>query len=480
MNPIQHGVFEMRKVPVWALRPGMEVARRVFDSNGFLLLNIGVKLEWEYIQRLKLHNISAIYIVDNLIPDVFVEDVILDETRQQATRLIRKITLEASRVQKNGKPQVIVHKKELQHVLQDIISQLLGNRHMAINLADIRGTDGYTFAHSVNVAVLAIITAAAMGLPNSDLFKIGQGALLHDLGKIIVPLAILNKQGNLRDEEKAQIRQHPAFGMRLLRSQKAVDYPAAEVVYQHHERIDGSGYPEGIAGNEIGLFSKIVAVADVYDALVSDRPYRPAHPPHRALEIMEAGSSGFDPGVMQSFYHHIPAYPVGTVVGLSDGYAGVVVFNHVGLPTRPRVRIFCRRDSFDPVQSFEVDLAQTLSLVVQRVYDEHELPLSIIVPPNGQEMNISMHLKNLMEEAVRHTIKEIKTNYNFCDCPRCCLDISALALNKLPPRYVVSALGHSFGRADLLVLQKNVDLLSVVLEAIKTVQAMPRHSQHDL
>ncbi len=364
----------MRKLPLWALRPGMEVARRVYDGNGFLLLNTGVKLRRAYIEGLKAHCIPAIYIVDDLIPDVQIVDVILDKTRRRATSLVRKIICQAQQSpQKNKKEQVFLPRRELETVLEEIISQLLHNRHLAINMTDIRSADSYTFSHSVNVAVLAIVTAAAMGLSLSELHRIGLGALLHDLGKTKIPPAILNKRTPLRSEEMERIKQHPADGYRMLQTQN-FGSAAALVVYQHHERIDGSGYPDGITGTEIELFSKIVAVVDVYDALVSDRPYRPAFPPHQAMEIIQAGNGSFDRGIVDRFRYHVPAFPVGTIVALSDGFIGVVVQNTVGFPTSPRVRIFCRLETFEPVVPFEINLADSLSVVVIKVLDDRELP----------------------------------------------------------------------------------------------------------
>lgn len=366
----------MRKLPLWALRPGMEVARRVYDGNGFLLLNTGVKLRQAYIERLKAHCIFDVYIVDDLIPDVQIVDVILDQTRRRATHLIRKIIRKTQfTLRKGRKEQLFFPRKDLQDVLEDIICQLLDNRHLAINMTDIRSADGYTFSHSVNVAVLAIVTAAAMELPRSDLYQIGLGALLHDLGKIKVPPAILNKSTPLQSEEMEQIRQHPVDGYRMLQTQN-LSRSAALVVYQHHERVDGSGYPGGITGEEIEPFSRIVAVTDVYDALVSDRPYRPAFPPHRALEIIQTGNGSFDRKVVERFCHHIPAFPVGTAVALSDDLIGVVVHNTIGFPTSPRVRVFGRLEAkvFEPVVPFEVNLADTPSLAVTKVFADRELP----------------------------------------------------------------------------------------------------------
>jgi len=364
----------MRLISVWALRPGMKVARRVYDAQGHLLLNLGVRLEMEYIQRLKKMGIRAVYIEDSLIPDVDIEDVILEETRQKAIGLVHRALHELKETQGCKFSRLYTVKSEMAAVLDDIVAQLLDNRNLTVNLSDIRSTDNYTFAHSVNVAVLSIITALSMNLPKGDLKKLGLGSILHDLGKILLPLSILNKNGPLLSEEMQEVRRHPSYGYNMLKNQRFLYGQSAATVLQHHERINGTGYPQGLKRDEIALFPKICAVADVYDALVSDRPYRRALAPYQALEVLEAKSEGFELQVLQTFYQHIAAYPIGTVVGLSDGYIGVVVHNTVGYPTRPRVRVLGHKEEFAPLQPFEVDLVKVLSLVVDRIYEEHEIP----------------------------------------------------------------------------------------------------------
>ena len=265
----------------------MKVARRVYDSNGFVLLNRGVRLENEYIRQLKKLNIPFIYVIDHLIPDVEIEDVVLDETRQKASSLIKSVLMEADRSSKEKKKLVLPHRDFIQ-TLDQIIQQLLSNKNLVINLADIRSADDYTFAHSVNVAVLSIMTAIAMGCGRNDLQDIGLGAFLHDLGKIMIPISILNKNARLLPEEYDEIKKHPYYGYDMLKNEFMSNGTSGIIAYEHHERVDGSGYPNGLKSEDIHQFSKIVAVADVYDALVSDRPYRKAFQPHQVLEIFES------------------------------------------------------------------------------------------------------------------------------------------------------------------------------------------------
>ncbi len=362
----------MRKIPVKLLQPGMEVGRPVYDSMGFLLLNRGVILKYEYIQKLYNLSVSSLYIQDRRISDVEVEDIILDETRQEASRLVKNILDDLDKQPKKSIRSLLFTKKKLYNVLDDIISQLLSNPNLIINLSDIRLSDNYTFAHSVNVAVLALTTAISLGLPRSELHKLGIGAFLHDLGKIKIPISILNKKEPLLTEEFAEIMKHPSNGYKLVKSHNLIDSASAIVLLQHHERINGSGYPNNLKNEEINYFAKICAIVDVYDALVSDRPYRPALLPHKALEIIESGGEEFDLAILQTFYRHIAAYPIGTLVGLSNNLIGIVTHNTVGFPTRPRVRVFWTKE-LEKITPYEIDLTKTINVVVNRVFEENEL-----------------------------------------------------------------------------------------------------------
>lgn len=359
----------MRKVPVDSLKPGMRVAKPVFDDRGTVLLNYGVELKEEYIKNLRKFKIPAVYIIDGVTSDVWVEDVILDETRQKAKESVR-------RFYENIKhdPHNITGHSELKEVMDEIIEQLLSQKNLIVNLSDIKNADSYTFAHSVNVAVLTIIVAISMGYSKKELKKIGLGAFLHDLGKIKIPSTILNKQGALLPQEFEEVKKHPVYGYDLLKLRDFMDSSSAVIVYQHHERVNGDGYPNGLKEREINYASKICSVVDVYDALVSDRPYRSALPPHKALEILETGGEEFDLEILQKFFQHVAAYPVGTLLKLSTGEIGVVVNNTAGFPTRPKVRVVCYGENFEPVEYYEVDLVDRIDVVVERVLSEEELP----------------------------------------------------------------------------------------------------------
>ncbi len=368
----------MRLISIDSLQPGMKLAKKVTYGSGIPLLQEGIALQDHYIKQLKKLNISAVYVHDNLIPDVEIKDVILEETRERAINQVAAALTELNQAEGKGSfRKMLMVKKELSLVLDDIVSQLLANPNLTVNLSDIRSADNYTFSHSVNVAILAIMTAISMGRKKKELHNIGLGVFLHDLGKVMIPLALLNKPASLDEQEMEEMKRHPQYGYDLIKSKDTFSYPSLAIICNHHERIDGSGYPQGLTGNDLDPYSTICAVTDVYDALTSDRPYRSGVAPHKAMEILESESAGYDLQVLQAFYRHIAAYPIGTIVGLSSGLIGVVTENTYGYPTRPRVRVFAERDSFLPHKNEEIDLMETLNLVVEKVYEDHELPKSL-------------------------------------------------------------------------------------------------------
>ncbi len=364
----------MRRIPVWALKPGMIVEKPVYDLKGRLLLNRGLELKKDYIHHLKRMDIPFIYVQDHFIPDVKVEDVILDETRARATNAVRTILEEARRQPPGSNLGLVFEQKQFEEIVDEIVDQLIDNPELMINMADIRSSDTYTFAHSVNVAVLALTIAIALGgFSRKQLTQIGSGSLLHDLGKIRIPMEILNKKGPLTREEFGRVQEHPREGYDIVSSQGILDKNAASIILQHHERTDGNGYPYHLQEEEISPLAKMVAIADVYDALTSDRPYRKGFPPHKALEIMETMGDIFDNDMLQALLGHIAAYPVGTFVQLSSGEVGIVVKNRVGFPRHPRVRIFFTGKDLEEVAPHEIDLVGREDKTVKKAFSEKEV-----------------------------------------------------------------------------------------------------------
>ena len=208
-----------------------------------------------------------------------------------------------------------------------------------ISIARLKTADDYTYMHSVAVSALMVALARQLGLAEDECREAAMGGLLHDMGKARMPLDILNKPGRLDDAEMEVMRSHAHAGVELLRPADLSPL-AVSVVRDHHERIDGSGYPEGLIGVQVQEFPRIAAVADVYDAVTSERIYKPAEAPHVGVRVIREGSGHqFCPTIVRHFRAVVMPYPVGHEVKLPDGRTGVVSAVDIEAPDVPTVRV---------------------------------------------------------------------------------------------------------------------------------------------
>ncbi len=191
--------------------------------------------------------------------------------------------------------------KESKLLVNNMIDCMLENRDSIYNLLTLRGYDYYTYTHSVNVCVLSIGLGVAIDLKKDDIEKLGIGAMLHDVGKSAVPHEILNKQGKLDDVEYRIMRNHVIEGEKILRTHKEIPEESFIPLLQHHEKLTGKGYPFKLSGDEIKLFGRITAIADCYDALTTQRPYKPAFTPFYALSIVAKETGDYDPDLLKTF-----------------------------------------------------------------------------------------------------------------------------------------------------------------------------------
>lgn len=254
----------------------------------------------------------------------------------------------------------------MRRVARDLSRSISRNRYAVIGLTRLRSSHEYTYTHSIAVSALMIGLARELGLPVREVEAVGLAGLLHDIGKAKVPVAVLDKPGPLSPAEWATIRTHPERGHAILSRFGAVDPIVLDVTLHHHERIDGSGYPHGLKGEEISIHARIGAVCDVYDALTSRRAYKEARPAAAVLEMMARTGGHFDRRALHALRSLIGAFPAGTLVRLQRGQLAVVLNETPVDPLSPRVEIVYCADTRRPLPPAVLDTRDNPIVAVER------------------------------------------------------------------------------------------------------------------
>ncbi|MBB5865544.1 HD-GYP domain-containing protein [Xanthomonas sp. 3058] len=243
-------------------------------------------------------------------------------------------------------------------LVEAINDSVLRHPQALISVARLKTADDYTYLHSMAVAGLMSGLARQLGLPEAQVVEAAMGGLLHDMGKAVTPLEILNKPGRLTDAEMEVMRQHPLDGHRLLMAGGVQNAVVLEIALHHHEKIDGSGYPNRLVGEGISLMSRMGAVCDVYDAISSDRPYKRAWDPAESLKQMASWKGHFDPVVFQAFVRRLGIYPVGSLVRLESQKLAVVIEQTPDALLKPKVRVFYSAKLRSHVLVQDIDLSR--------------------------------------------------------------------------------------------------------------------------
>lgn len=332
------------------LPSGRVVDQTILDASGKALFEKGSFLDDFQIEGLIRDGITEIYVQDEEPSDKEKPEVIIDKNVQETIDRVREDDRSGINLSENVKHRVNRGMQylfsneasdnfasETENITGELMKALANNNTIAVDVGTLKISDEYTFKHSVDVATMAMVIAKRYGLDEKSVRDVGIAGLLHDVGKIKIPNEILNKPSRLTDEEFQVMKQHARFGYEMLKEKNGFDQSILMGVLQHHEKLNGGGYPNGLKESDIHLYAKIIAVADIFDSLVTKRSYKKGFSKREAIEMIMAMTSELDIFVMQSFLDSVILYPVDSIVSLSNGEKAKVVKNNPGFMLRPNV-----------------------------------------------------------------------------------------------------------------------------------------------
>lgn len=369
-------MVDVRMIETSKCRPGMVLAKNIYNETGIVLLGKGMELTQVILDRLIHYGIHMIYIQDERTEDIKAIEPISEETRIQALKEVRTQfkRMMYDNVRRQGESTIRMG-KHFKDLLNSIFDEMAQQKDAMVMLTDMCLTDNYLYNHSLNVCLYSSLLGMGMGLSRDELMVLGLGAILHDIGKVKIPPKLLFKPDKLTESEYTIVQRHAEIGYTMLKDLPNIPLISAHCAYQHHERIDGSGYPRGIQGHEIHDYAKLIGLCDVYDALTTHRCYRAAKLPHEAMELLYASAgTKFDQHLIESFFQKVAIYPLGMTVELNTGETGVVVDLNASCLHRPVIRVLEDQSGMPLKEPYELDLSKQLTVMIKTANgaDEHQ------------------------------------------------------------------------------------------------------------
>lgn len=331
----------MKTISVDLLEKGMVINEDIYDINGVLIISAGAVLKESHVEYLKYES-GILDVKIKAYSDIPAEPVKMSSYQEAQVKFeaeyrgsVDKFKSMFTSATLGGK----VLYADVEHVVGPLLSEVESGSDIAQKIWQIRQSDEYTFEHSVQVSLYSALIGSWLGMEPDELKDLAIAGLLHDIGKCNIPDEILNKPSKLTDEEFKVMRSHPTLGYVLLANTKQFNEAVLSGVLQHHERSDGSGYPNSLKGPHIHPYARIVAIADIYSAMTSDRVYRGRECPFMvAGQIQEKSFGSLDPFYSKVFVSNIVQYFVGNQVKLNNGDMGEIIFIEKNHPIRPLVK----------------------------------------------------------------------------------------------------------------------------------------------
>jgi HD-GYP domain-containing protein (c-di-GMP phosphodiesterase class II) len=355
----------VRWVSLRTIKPDRILAQPIMDERGRILLAKGMWLTDLLIRKLQSIGIHSVCIEDTLTDDINTREFIAPDVRQAVLETTYHSLNEIANTNFTRTVRPVRIRQKFRPLLEDVIGQLRDIGGAGEHFGTVYLSDGELYHHSVNVTLFALAVGIGLSMSDGDLIDLGVGTLLHDVGKLKIPDSILKKPGKLTDDEFEHIKLHTHYGFELLKGIPDLATTSSLISLEHHERVNGTGYPRGLKGAEMHYFSRLTGVVDVYEALTANRVYRSAFLPHQAFELLlGGGGTQFDPMIIESFIRSIAIYPIGMTLLLSTGERAVVIQSKGKQTQRPVVRVIEDSDGKPYFAPYEMDLAKELTIQV--------------------------------------------------------------------------------------------------------------------
>ncbi|MBP1992357.1 HD-GYP domain-containing protein [Paenibacillus eucommiae] len=370
----------MRILPTLLCQSGMRLGKTIFTDKGQVLVGVHVSLTDNMIRKLSQMGIQHLYIDDPRTDDIHIVDPIQEETRLLLSSSLSKVfeKFGATAGISSAAPDSFSTMSKffvegMSRVIDDL--QTLNNDHVMVSTLNQvlpSSMEQHFTQKALNMCIHATKLAMAEGSFNrEELMNIGLSALLYDVGSVHLPLQLLQKADHLTQNEYLEIKKHPEYGFQLLKNEAGIPEVAALCALQHHERINGSGYPYGLTKDEIHPYARWIGMLDSYDALIHPRSYRQALPPNLALEALYAGAGTlYDIDMVRLFRNHVAIFPIGLSVSLSSGDKGVVSQLNFKSMQRPVIRVLKNASGEDLKEPYEIDLSRKLNIVITKIGEQ--------------------------------------------------------------------------------------------------------------
>ena len=313
----------MRYVSLDDVKEDMILSQDIKDDMDRVLIVKGATLTKHKIEKLRDFDIAGIYVEDEWSADIFITPVVSEQLAKSTIQALQQMDFE-----------------EIQSCAGEIVDVLMSSEDYMHDISAIRAYDENTYEHCLGVAIKAVTMGIGLGYNFYRLKSLAVGAMLHDIGKTQLPIEIINKEGRLTEEELKLVKTHPTKGYRLLKKNILIYSATRQIVHQHHENWDGSGYPRGLKEEKIYELAMVTHICDVYEALISKRSYKTPFSVKKAVDILcEGRGTMYNPELLDSFFRFVPIYHKGSEVELSNHTKALVFKNNRGDMLRPIVKL---------------------------------------------------------------------------------------------------------------------------------------------